>query len=92
MASYTLHVRKVQELPNGEYNVQVALVLAESPGLEKTSSDAILETVTLRSGKNIERLDNPALVDEGAKAWFASRGGKWDKVNIQKYLEQILKK
>ncbi len=93
MASITLHIRKVKKLPNGEYNVQVSLVSTHFPGPEEQSSDAMLESVTLpASTKNIARLENPAFVDEGANAWFAARGGKWDKVNIRKYLEHILKK
>jgi hypothetical protein len=92
-ASMTLQVRKVKKLPSGEYNVQVSLVSTHLSGADVPASDAILESVTLPAGtKNIARLEDPHFVDEGANAWFASRGGKWDKVNIQKYLEHILKK
>ena len=94
MASITLHVRKVKKLPTGEYNVQVSLVSTHSSDTpEVPASEAILESVTLPASiKNAARLEDPQFVTADADAWFASRGGKWDKVNIQKYLEHLLKK
>ncbi len=93
MATITLQVRKVKKLPTGEYNVQVSLVSTHVSDQNVPASEAILESVTLPAAtKNIARLEDPQFVDDGADAWFASRGGKWDKVNIQKYLEHLLKK
>ena len=93
MASITMHVRKIKKLPNGQYSVQVEVVNAHPEDQEAQSSNSILESVTLAAGtKGIERLEDPQFVEEGAHAWFESRLGKWDKVNIQKYLEHLLRK
>jgi hypothetical protein len=93
MANISLHVRKIKKLPNGEYNVQVEIVNSQDEDREERSSNSVLESVTLSAGtKGIERLEDPMFVEEGAHAWFTSRLGKWDKVNIQKYLEHLLKK
>ena len=93
MATITLQVRKVKKLPTGEYNIQVSLVSTHVSDQNLPASEAILESVTLPAAtKNIARLEDPQFVDDGADASFASRGGKWDKVNIQKYLEHLLKK
>ena len=93
MANISLHVRKIKKLPNGEFNVQVEIVNSQDDGRDERSSNSILESVTLSARtKGVERLEDPSFVEEGAIAWFASRLGKWDKVNIQKYLEHLLKK
>ncbi len=93
MATISMHVRKIKKLPNGEFNVQVEIVNSQDDGREEQSSNSILESVTLSARtKGVERLEDPSFVEEGANAWFASRLGKWDKVNIQKYLEHLLKK
>ena len=92
MATISLHVRKVSKLLSGEYNVQVELINARQEEQDPQSNNTVLESVTLSARtKGIERLADPRFVDEGADAWFASRLGKWDKVNIQKYMEHILK-
>ena len=92
MASFTLHVLKVKPLPSGEHLVQVSLINEKPVASDKPVDDAVLESVTLSTrSKNVERLENPDFVNKDIQTWFASRGGKWDKVNIQKYFEHILK-
>lgn len=92
MSSIALHVRQIKKLPGGDYTVQVSLVNLQHAGPETSADDALLESISLPVGtKHVERLENPAFVEQGAAIWFKSRGGKWDKENVRKYLQQILK-
>jgi hypothetical protein len=92
MAVTTLHVRKVETLPNGDYSLQVSCPFAFYPAFGKPFGESkLFERVRLPARtKNVERLLDSVFVNESAGVWLATHGGEWDDELVREYLECIL--
>jgi hypothetical protein len=92
MAATTLHVRKVEKLPNGDYSLQVSCPFAFFPAFGKPSGEPkLFERVRLPAGtKNVERLLDSVFANESAGIRLAIHGGEWDEELLREYLECIL--
>ena len=92
MASTSFHIRKITPLPNGSYQVDVAIVSTGNVGSDSPSGTKVgVYSVTLRHGtKYVDRLTNSAFVNEQLETWIAAHGDKWNKDQVSSYLSHIL--